>query len=126
MEDLVCIVCPNGCVLQIEKVNGEVKVSGNMCKRGCDFALKEINNPSRTLCTTVRTIYKDAPRLSVRTDGEIPRNLIFDAMEEINKITLDRPVKRGEIIVKNIENTGINVISTSDTYYLLGEDNLEK
>ena len=30
----VCIMCPMGCELTIEKVKGEIKVSGNTCLRG--------------------------------------------------------------------------------------------
>jgi CxxC motif-containing protein/thioredoxin reductase len=115
-ETLTCIVCPNGCTLSVEKLNGEWLVQGNLCPRGKEFAITEMTSPMRTICTTVRTIYKDIPRLSVRTDREIPKNQIFSIMEEINKIILERRVYNGDIIIENILNTGANIIATSNMY----------
>ena len=58
MRKLVCIVCPRGCTMQVEKDGEEIKVSGNSCKRGEQFAKSELTNPTRTICTTVRTTFK--------------------------------------------------------------------
>ena len=115
-ETLTCIVCPNGCKLSVEKVNGEWVVQGNLCPKGKDFAINEMISPRRSICTTVRTIYKDTPRLAVKTDREIPKSKIFSIMEEINKINLDRRVYNGDIIIENILNTGANLIATSNMY----------
>jgi CxxC motif-containing protein len=70
----------------------------------------------------VKTTYRKVPRLPVRTNGEVPLNAIFAVMEKINAVTLDHPVHIGEVIIENVCNTGINVIATSDLYYLLEED----
>ena len=115
-ETLTCIVCPNGCRLSVEKLHGEWIVQGNLCPKGKDFAINEMTSPSRSICTTVRTIYKDTPRLAVKTDREIPKSKIFSIMEEINKINLDRRVYNGDIIIENILNTGVNIIATSNMY----------
>jgi CxxC motif-containing protein len=122
MKKVVCIICPNGCLLEIDKQDGEFIVMGNMCQRGREFGINEIINPKRSICSTVRTSYKSIPRLPVRTDGEIPFNLVFNTMKEINEINLDHPVHSGEIIIENILETGVNIIATSDMYYLLGEE----
>ena len=46
---LTCIVCPVGCRLTVEMEDGKVlKVSGNECKRGEEYARKECVNPVRT------------------------------------------------------------------------------
>lgn len=115
-ETLTCIICPNGCTLSVEKLNGEWLVQGNLCPKGKGFAITEMTSPMRTICTTVRTIYKDMPRLAVRTDKEIPKNKIFSIMEEINKIILECRVYNGDIIIENILNTGANIIATSNMY----------
>jgi CxxC motif-containing protein len=122
MKNMTCIICPNGCLLEVDKHGEEFVVRGNMCPRGRDFGINEMTNPKRSICSTVKTSYKSVPRLPVRTDGEIPLDYIFRAMGEINGISLDHPVHRGEIIIKDILGTGVNIISTSDMYYLLGEE----
>ena len=119
MQKLTCIVCPNGCELEVDVVNGEYKVTGNMCKRGIDFAINEIENPTRSICSTVKTVYKEIPRLPVRTNGEVPVNLIFKVMEEINRLVVAKPVHTGDILIKDVLGTGVDIIATSDTYYWL-------
>lgn len=113
IEEMVCIVCPIGCSLKVE-VNGEqILVEGNQCKRGETFAINEIKNPTRTLTTTVRTIFQEMPLLPVRTDGEIPKEKIFEAMEVLNKVIITQRVKCGDIIVEDILGSGCNVIATA-------------
>ena len=123
MRELVCIVCPRGCTMQVEKDGEEIKVSGNSCKRGdsgnsCkrgeQFAKSELTNPTRTICTTVRTTFKDAPVLPVRVSAEIPKNRIFDVMREINKVKVDTRVGRGDVIIENVVGLGADIIATSD------------
>lgn len=123
MKTLTCIVCPNGCNLTIEKVGEEWVVKGNLCPKGKEFAVNEMTNPKRSISSTVRTIFKNMPRLPVRTSGEIPKNYIMSLMKEINKIELKQKVHSGDIIVENILGTGVNVIATSDMYlWIEGEE----
>ncbi len=122
MKNITCIICPNGCLLKVDKQGDEFVVSGNLCKRGVEFAINEMTNPKRSICSTVKTSYKSVPRLSVRTDGEIPLNYIFKVMGEINKVYIDHQVHSGEIIIRNVLGTGVNIISTSDMYYLMREE----
>lgn len=56
-REFTCIVCPNGCRLHTEVENGAVtSVTGNRCPKGRDFAEKECTAPTRSLCTTVKTL----------------------------------------------------------------------
>jgi len=116
MKTILCIVCPNGCRLSVEKsteAEGYV-ISGNKCKRGIDFAIAEITNPMRTLTTTIRTSFPGVPVLPVRTAGEIPKGKIREAMNCINAITVSRPLGIGETVAENILGLGVDVIVTSD------------
>ena len=44
---MVCIMCPLGCEMEVEKVGDEVIVSGNNCIRGKVYATSEMTNPER-------------------------------------------------------------------------------
>ncbi len=114
MRELVCIVCPKGCTMHIEQENDGYKVSGNTCKRGAQFAISEMTEPKRTICTTVRTVFPQTPVLPVRVSAEIPKDKIFDVMHEINSVVLEKPVSRGDVILKNVLNLGADIIATSD------------
>jgi len=73
--ELVCIVCPNGCVLQAENTPDGVQVTGNKCKRGIAFAIEELTAPKRSLTTTVATrsrIRRAASRTCSKSRRESP------------------------------------------------------
>lgn len=114
MKSLVCIVCPNGCTLNVEGEGENLKVTGNRCKRGTDFAVSEMTNAVRTICSTVRTVFSDVPVLPVRVSREIPKNRIFDVMREIGRVRLDKRVGRNAVIIENVLGLGADIISTSD------------
>ena len=114
MRELVCIVCPRGCTMQIEEKDGTYNVSGNTCKRGAQFAISEMTRPMRTICTTVRTNFPDVPVISVRVSAEIPKDRIFDVMEEIRKVRLDKPLRRGEAVIRDVLGLGVDILVTSD------------
>lgn len=111
--DIICIVCPNGCRLSVEDKDGNVTVSGNKCPRGIDFAQNEMQSPMRSLTTCVATDFAAMPLLPVRTDGEIPKNKIFETMALLNRLKIKSKVKCGDIIAENILQTGCNVIATA-------------
>ena len=52
--------------------------------------------------------------LPVKTAMSIPKNLIFDVMKEISKVTVKAPVKLGDVLIENVCFTEIDVIATRD------------
>lgn len=114
-KDMICIVCPNGCKIHSElDDNGNLKVMGNKCVRGIKFARDEMTGPTRSLTTTVATCFPHMPYLPVRTDGEIPRDMMKKVMLVLNEITVNETVSCGQVIITNILDTGIDVIATAD------------
>ena len=79
--NLTCIGCPMGCPLTVTMENGEVKdVTGNTCKRGDDYARKEVTNPTRIVTSTVICEGGKIDAVSVKTKSDIPKGKIFDAV----------------------------------------------
>ena len=62
----------------------------------------------------VKTVFADAPVLPVRVSADIPKEMIFDVMGEINSVTLTERIGRGDIVIENVLGLGVDVISTSD------------
>ena len=115
MQELICITCPAGCKLQAELTpNGGVTVTGNTCKRGIDFALAELTNPMRTLCSTVRTAFAACPMLPVRTDREIPKTKMAEAMRLLTDVIIDKPLACGDVAVSLAPVCEGNFVATSD------------
>lgn len=114
MKEITCIVCPRGCRMQAAEENGVITVVGNSCKRGYDFAVSELTDPKRTVCSTVRTAFPDVPVLPVRVSGEIPKARIFDVMRQIGAVCVNVRLGRGDTVIENVLDLGVNVIATSD------------
>lgn len=116
-RELTCIVCPNGCHIVVE-VEGKkiLNISGNECKRGLKYAEDEVIMPKRTLTTMVKAEGGHLPVVSVRTKEAIPKELLGKAVLELSKITVKPPIKVGDVIVKDILGTGVDVIATRALY----------
>lgn len=112
-KKMVCIVCPNGCRMEIIGEGENITVEGAKCPKGKVYAITEMTAPKRSVTTTVKTIFEEARVLPVRTSGDIPKERIFDLMHLINGIVLDKRVNRGDVILSNVFDTGIDIIATS-------------
>ena len=123
MRELTCIVCPNGCSLQVNQDVDPWSIAGNLCPRGIEFARKELTSPTRTICSTARTSFAAARRLPVRTQGEVPLESVRAVMSEISCLVVDREVRTGDTLIENAAGTGVAVIATADLADLIeGED----
>ncbi|CEI72622.1 MULTISPECIES: DUF1667 domain-containing protein [Romboutsia] len=118
MANITCIVCPMGCPLVVTKTDDGYKVEGNTCKRGEKYGVEELTNPKRVITTTVRLENSYLNLLPVKTKESIPKDMMFEIMRELDTIKVSAPISVGDVIVKNILDTGIDVVSakTVDIY----------
>lgn len=112
MTEMTCIVCPIGCSLEITGESDNYVVRGNNCPRGAKYAIQELTNPTRTLTTILPTDKGNI--VSVKSSSPLPKDKIFDAMKALAKITVNEPVKIGDVILENIVDTGINIVATKN------------
>lgn len=112
MKELICITCPRGCHLKVDEEN--MTVTGNSCNRGKEYGLNEVIDPKRMITSTVIIEGSPIKRLPVRTDKPISKKLMFDVMKLLNDVTVKSPIKCGDIILKNILGTDVNIISSRD------------
>lgn len=111
MANITCIVCPMGCPLVVTKTNDGYKVEGNTCKRGEKYGVEELTNPKRVITTTVKLENSYLNLLPVKTKESIPKDMMFDVMKELDTIKVSAPINVGDVIVKNILDTGVDVVS---------------
>ena len=71
-RNLTCIICPRGCSLTVEIDGNDIKVSGNSCPKGQQYAIDEITHPTRTVTSTVRISNRENSMVSVKTAKPIP------------------------------------------------------
>lgn len=111
-KKIICIVCPVGCHLNVNTETFEVQ--GNECPRGDVYGKEEIRAPKRVVTSTVRIKNSLNSRCPVKTSESIPKDMNFKLMEELKKIELSSPVKRGDVVIENIFDTGIDIVVTKD------------
>jgi len=112
---LTCIQCPQGCQLTAEIENGYVvKISGNRCPKGAEYAKQEIENPTRVLSSTVLAEGLSLKMVPVKTSKPIPKSKLLDAMTEIKKIKINKPVHTNDVIVANFLGLGVDLVAGRD------------
>ena len=108
--EITCIMCPVGCTLTVTKKGNEVTVKGNGCPRGEIYGKNEITTPKR-MVTTIKK-YKDGT-ISLKTSEPIDKNLVTICLKEINNAKEPKNIKPGEIFIKNILSTNVDIIVTN-------------
>jgi CxxC motif-containing protein len=111
--EITCINCPMGCSLNVVMENGNVNnVAGAACKRGIAYAELECTNPTRIVTSTVPVRGGGLRRVPVKTGNAIPKSKIASCLHSLKGIELEVPVKIGDIVVKNVCGTGIDIVAT--------------
>lgn len=113
-KELTCIGCPMGCAITVTMSGNEItKIEGYGCKNGEKYARKEVTNPTRIVTGSVPVEgSKKCLMVSVKTETDVPKDKIFECMESIKNIKVKAPVKIGDVIVKNVAGTGVDIIAT--------------
>ena len=109
--DLICIMCPNGCHLHVDK---DLNVTGYKCLRGVNYGKAEVPHPTRIVTSTVRIDSDELAVCPVKTKDPIPKEKIFDVMKEINKVSLHCPVHIGDVIIPNVCDSGSDIVATRE------------
>jgi CxxC motif-containing protein len=114
-KELTCIGCPLGCLVHVQMEHGEIlSVTGNTCKRGDAYARKEVTAPTRIVTSSVVVKNRHACVVPVKTSQDVPKNKIFTCINELKNITVNAPVKIGDIILENVANTNISIVATKN------------
>ena len=112
---MICIGCPMGCPLTVEMNGTEVvSVTGNTCPRGDAYARKEVTNPTRIVTSTVKVEDGKVDMVSVKTKEDIPKGKIFECVKALKGITVKAPVHIGDVILKDVAGTGVDIIATKN------------
>lgn len=111
---LPCINCPAGCIVKVTTRGREIlSVSGHSCERGEVYARNEVTDPVRIVTSNVRVTGSDKPVVSVKTASAVPKGSIADCIQAIKKFTVNAPVAVGDVLLKNIAGTGIDLVATA-------------
>ena len=111
-KDVICIMCPLGCPMKVDVEGQEVtEVQGHRCKKGVKHAEKEVFFPGRILTTTISTHIQGVPLLPVRSNKEIPKERLIEAVRTISNHSVTEPVEMGQSVIEDILGLGVDIIA---------------
>jgi len=112
-KEITCIICPIGCKILVKKDGSNVKIlDGNKCKRGVEYATSEALDPRRMLTSSILVLDGELPLVSVKSSQPVSKKHLFSVLDEIKKAKIKAPVKLGQVLIKNVSNTNIDIIAT--------------
>jgi CxxC motif-containing protein len=114
-RELICIQCPKGCLLEADVDQGRLlEVRGHACRRGQEYAEKEILAPERTVTTTVAIHGAGLPLVPVRTDRSVPLERCVAVLDAARQVRMAAPVRVGDVVLRNVADTGADLVVTRD------------
>ena len=109
---LLCIVCPEGCEMEVVEKDGTFVFPKGICQRGQDYARQEIVDPRRILTSTVMLTGGELEMLPVRTTQPIPKEKLLEAMDQIAGITAKAPVRIRDVVCSDVAGSGVALIAS--------------
>lgn len=110
-KEMICIVCPNGCKLEVT-YEDTITVKNALCPKGMQYARDELLNPVRNLTSTVKVLEGVLPLVSVRSNKPVPKDKLVEIVRFLKTIEIKAPVEFQQIIYEDIFNTGVDIIAT--------------
>ena len=118
IKTMICIECPQSCALTVDIEHCRmVKIDGDKCPKGKEYATTEVENPHRILTGTVLTKGLPLKMIPVRTDKPIPKAKILAAASEMRRIKVTNFYRIGEVVVPNFMGLEVNLIATRDSSF---------
>lgn len=114
LKQVICYKCNQRCVVGIDEHEEEYIVSGNECDDGAEVAKDELNNSLDILTTLVRIKGANCNVVSVKSSKPIEKKLWIECSKALSRIYVGAPIKIGDVVCKNILNTGVDIVCTKN------------
>ena len=98
--------------VELNDQNEIIKISGNTCNRGENYARNEMTHPMRQLTSTVKIEGAALQRLPVILSAEVPKENLMNVMREINQASVEAPVNIKDVIISDVCGLGVDVIAS--------------
>jgi len=113
-SEIICVTCPQGCLLRVKHQGKKVLEVLDGCKRGEDYAICELQDPRRMVASTVRVSGGLHPLVPVYTRKAFPKPLIPQLAKLLRQVEVPAPVEINQIVIENALDTGIDIVASRD------------
>ncbi len=112
MKKMICITCPKGCTLEVTRDGETITKVVAGCKRGNEYAEREMRDPRRMVASTVKIVNALHPLMPVYTSAPFPKPRINELLLELRQLELKAPIRVGQVIARNVLGTGIDILAS--------------
>ena len=112
MKKMICITCPKGCTLEVTRDGETITKVVAGCKRGNEYAEREMRDPRRMVASTVKIANSLHPLMPVYTSAPFPKPRIHELLLELRQMELKAPIRVGQVVAKNVLDTGIDILAS--------------
>jgi CxxC motif-containing protein len=112
---VVCNLCDKRCVINIHKEENNYLCEGNLCDKGMTYGNEYMRSSSKIFTSVVRV--KDPTSCNVvpvKSSKPIDISLWMECSKALGRIYVGLPIKIGDVICKNIVNSGVDIICTKN------------
>ncbi len=113
-KEFTCICCPLGCQITVIKDKEQCVITGNNCPKGEKYVKDEMTHPTRMVTSMVPVKGGEIPVVSVKTKEAIPKDKIKDCIEALKGVSVEAPIKIGDMIIENVCGTGVSIVATKN------------
>lgn len=113
-EKVICVTCPKGCTLEVNKDGTTVVSIMNGCKRGHEYAKQELTDPRRMVATSVRIRGGVHPLIPVYTAAPFPKPRIPELLQALREVEVSAPIQMDQPILEDALGTGISILASRE------------
>lgn len=111
---ILCITCPKGCSLEVTREGTTIVEVKPGCRRGHEYAQRELTDPRRMVATTVRIRNAIHPLLPVYTARPFPKQQIPQLMDALRQLEVEAPIKAGTVVAADVLGSGVDILASRD------------
>jgi CxxC motif-containing protein len=115
LSQVICNECQKKCVIDIYKEGDKLAFEGHNCNKGIGYGEDYINSSKRIFTTVVRIKSNTSTKVvPVKSNEPIEVSLWIECSKALGRLYVGVPIKIGDVICKNILNTGVDIICTKN------------
>lgn len=114
VKDFICPRCDNRCIVNVDKYNDYMEIQGNQCDEGAKYIKEQINDNKDIFTTLVRIKGSSYNVVPVKSSMPLDKKLWVECSKALSRLYVGSPIKVGDIVCKNILNTGVDIICTKN------------
>jgi NADPH-dependent 2,4-dienoyl-CoA reductase/sulfur reductase-like enzyme/CxxC motif-containing protein len=112
-DEMICTLCPAGCVMKLSNTQDGIAVENNACEKGKEFAISELQGPKRHLTSTIALNNNPTNRLPIRTTKPVPKDKIPQIMEKIRSLNIIGPVAYHQVLIPSVAGCESDIIAST-------------